>query len=313
METVDDETVAAAMDFIQRQHKAGKPWFTWWNGTRMHLRTHVKQEHFGISGPTGDEYQDGMVEHDLHVGQLLKLIDDLGLANDTIVLYSTDNGVHYNTWPDAGNTMFRSEKNSNWEGAYRVPAFVRWPGKFPAGQTLNGILSHEDWLPTFAAVAGAPDMKEQLKAGVELNGRRYRNYIDGYNQLDYLTGKVKESPRKEFIYVNDDGQIVAIRYDAWKAVFLENRGQAFGVWREPFTELRVPLLFHLRRDPFERAQHNANTYNDWFLDRVFVIVPLQGLAGKFLMTMKDYPPSQSPGSFNLEKIKKQIESAAGGQ
>jgi arylsulfatase len=207
---------------------------------------------------------------------------------------------------------FRSEKNSNWEGAYRVPAFVRWPGHFPAGETLNGLVSHEDWLPTFAAIAGAPDIKDKLLKGVELNGRKYRNYIDGYNQLDYLSGKSKESPRKEFIYVNDDGQIVAMRLGDWKAVFLENRGQAFGVWREPFTELRVPLLFHLRRDPFERAQHNSNTYNDWFLDRVFVIVPMQQVAAKFLQTMAEYPPSQTPGSFNLEKIQKQIESAARG-
>jgi arylsulfatase len=194
-----------------------------------------------------------------------------------------------------------------------VPAFVRWPGKFPEGKTLNGIVSHEDWLPTFAAIAGSADIKDKIKAGVTLNGRQYRNYIDGYNQLDYLTGKVKESPRKEFIYVNDDGQIVAMRYGPWKAVFLENRGVAFEVWREPFTELRVPLLFNLRRDPFERAQHNSNTYNDWFLDRVYVLAPMQQLAGKFLMTMKDYPPSQTPGSFNLEKVQKQIEAAIGGR
>jgi arylsulfatase len=260
-----------------------------------------------------DEYGDGMVEHDGQVGEMLKLVDDLGLANDTIVFYSTDNGPHYNAWPDAGTTQFRSEKNSNWEGAYRVPAFVRWPGRFPADTTLNGIVAHEDWLPTFAAAAGAPDLPEKIMAGVELNGRKYRNYIDGYNQLDYVSGKVPVSPRKEFIYVNDDGQIVAMRYGDWKAVFLENRGHAFGVWREPFTELRVPLLFNLRRDPFERSQHNSNTYNDWFLERVFVLVPLQQLAGKFLMTMKEYPPSQTPGSFNLEKIQKQIESASGGK
>jgi arylsulfatase len=247
------------------------------------------------------------------VGELLKLMDELGIANDTIVQYSTDNGPHYNTWPDAGTMPFRSEKNSNWEGAYRVPCFVRWPGHFPAGETLNGIVSHEDWLPTFAAVAGAPDIIEKLKTGVELNGRKYRNYLDGYNQLDYLSGKAKASPRNEFIYVNDDGQIVAMRWDAWKAVFLENRGMAFGVWREPFIELRVPLLFNLRRDPFERAQQNSNTYNDWFMDRVFVLVPLQQMAGKFLMTMKEYPPSQSPGSFNLEKVQKAIEAAASGR
>lgn len=311
METIDEETIAAAKEFITRQNKAGKPFFCWWNGTRMHFRTHVKAEHRGISGQ--DEYSDGMVEHDMHVGELLQLLDDLGIANDTIVMYSTDNGPHYNTWPDAGTMPFRSEKNSNWEGAYRVPCFVRWPGHFPAGTTLNGIVSHEDWLPTFAAVAGNPNIKEQLKQGVELNGRKYRNFVDGYNQLDYLSGKAKASPRNEFIYVNDDGQVVAMRYGDWKAVFLENRGEAFGVWREPFIELRVPLLFNLRRDPFERAQHNSNTYNDWFLDHPFVIVPLQQLAGQFLMSMKDYPPSQTPGSFNLEKIQKTIEAAAGGQ
>ena len=311
METVDEETLAAAKEFIQRQVKAGKPFFTWWNATRMHFRTHVKAANRGISGQ--DEYSDGMVEHDRHVGELLKLVDDLGIADKTIVFYSTDNGPHYNTWPDAGTMPFRSEKNSNWEGAFRVPAFVRWPGHFPAGTTLNGIVSHEDWLPTLAAAAGAPDIADKLKAGVDLNGRKYRNYIDGYNQLDYLSGKAKESPRKAFMYVNDDGQIVAMRYDAWKAVFLENRGVAFGVWREPFTELRVPLLFNLRRDPFERAQHNSNTYNDWFLDRAFVLVPMQQMAGQFLSTMKDYPPSQTPGSFNLEKIQKQIEGATGGR
>lgn len=309
METIDDETIAAAKEFITRQAKAGVPFFCWWNGTRMHFRTHVKAENRGISGQ--DEYSDGMVEHDLHVGELLKLIDDLGLANDTIVQYSTDNGPHFNTWPDAGNTPFRSEKNSNWEGAYRVPCFIRWPGHFPAGETLNGLVSHEDWLPTFAAAAGAPDIKERLLKGTEINGRKYRNHLDGYNQLDYLSGKVKESPRSEFFYVNDDGQIVAIRYQDWKAVFLENRGEAFGVWREPFVELRVPLLFNLRRDPFERAQHNANVYNDWFLDRPFIVAPLQALAGKFLMTMKEYPPSQTAGSFNLDKIQKQIQAGSG--
>lgn len=310
METIDEETLAAAKDFIKRQHAAGQPFFCWWNGTRMHFRTHVKAEnrHKG-----NDEYTDGMIEHDGHVGELLKLIDELGLTDNTIVQYSTDNGPHYNTWPDAGTMPFRSEKNSNWEGAYRVPCFVRWPGHLPSGETLNGIVAHEDWLPTFAAAAGAPGIKEKLLAGVELNGRRYRNHIDGHNLLDYLSGKTKDSPRHEFMYVNDDGQIVAMRYDAWKAVFLENRGQAFGVWREPFTELRVPLLFNLRRDPFERAQHNSNTYNDWFLDRVFVLAPMQQLAAKFLMTLKEYPPSQTPGSFNLEKVQKQIESSLGGK
>jgi arylsulfatase len=248
----------------------------------------------------------------MQVGQFLELLDELGIADNTVVFYSTDNGPHYNTWPDAGTTPFRSEKNSNWEGAYRVPAFIRWPGEFQAGVTLNGIVAHEDWLPTFAAIAGAPDIKEQLREGVRLNGRKYRNYIDGYNMVDYLKGTADESPRHEFWYVNDDGQIVAARYDAWKAVFLENRGQGFGVWREPFTELRVPLLFHLRRDPFEKAQHNSNTYDDWFLDRPYVLVPLQTLAAQFLQTMQEYPPSQEPGSFNLSKIEEQLKNSAGG-
>jgi arylsulfatase len=309
METIDEETVAAAKEFMQRQAKAGKPFFIWWNASRMHFRTHVKAENRGKSGQ--DEYSDGMVEHDMHVGELLKALEELGLKDNTVVMYSTDNGPHYNTWPDAGTTPFRSEKNSNWEGAYRVPAFVRWPGHFPAGTTLNGIVSHEDWLPTFAAIAGDTTVKERLLKGTTINGRSYRNHIDGYNQLDYLSGKVKESPRNEFWYVNDDAQIVAARYQDWKVVFLENRGQAFGVWREPFVELRVPLLFNLRRDPFEKAQHNSNTYNDWFLDRPFVIVPIQGLAAKFLMTMKDYPPSQTPGAFNLSKIEEQLKNASG--
>ena len=279
METIDEETLAAAKDYIQRQVKSGQPFFCWWNATRMHFRTHVKADRVGASGQ--DEYSDGMVEHDAHVGELLAALDALGIADTTIVLYSTDNGPHYNTWPDAGTTPFRSEKNSNWEGAYRVPAFVRWPGHFPSEVTLNG--------------------------------RTCRNAIDGYNQLAYLAGQSDASPRKEFFYVNDDGQVVAIRYGDWKTVFLENRGKAFGVWREPFTELRVPLLFNLRRDPFERAQEHATVYNDWFLDHAFVCVPLQQIAGRFLTSMKGYPPSQSPGSFNLEKIQKQIEAAAAGR
>ena len=270
----------------------------------MHFRTHVKEEHQGISGQ--DEYSDGMVEHDMHVGELLKVLDDLGISDNTIVMYSTDNGPHYNTWPDAGTTPFRGEKNSNWEGAYRVPTFVRFPGVIPAGITLNGIVSHEDWLPTFASVAGETNIKERLAKGTLINGRSYRNYIDGYDQWDYIIGKSKESARKEFWYVNDDGQVVAARYGDWKVVFLENRGEQFGVWREPFIELRAPLLFNLRRDPFEKAQHNSNTYNDWFLDRPFVVVPIQSLAAKFLLTMKEYPPSQTSGSFNLSKIEESL-------
>ena len=201
METIDDETMAAAKDFIKKQLDSGKPFYCWWNATRMHFRTHVKEEHRGISGQ--DEYSDGMVEHDMHVGELLNLIDELGISDNTIVIYSTDNGPHYNTWPDAGTTPFHGEKNSNWEGAYRVPAFVRWPGNFPAGVTLNGIVAHEDWLPTLAAISGNPNISEQLRKGVSLNGRFYKNYIDGKNQLEYFSGKSKESARKGFVYVND--------------------------------------------------------------------------------------------------------------
>jgi arylsulfatase len=321
METIDDDTVAAAKDFITRQKNANKPFFCWWNGTRMHFRTHVKEQHKGISGKSGDEYHDGMVEHDMHVGELLKLLDDLGIANNTIVYYSTDNGPHFNSWPDAGYTPFRKEKNSNWEGAYRVPAFVRWPGKYPAGVTLNGIVAHEDWMVTFAAVAGKKDLKQDMLDGYRAIGRNYRQHLDGYDMNDYLSKAdtfktidedVEACPRKEFFYVNDDGQVVAIRLGPWKGVFLENRADAFQIWREPFTDLRVPLLFHLRRDPFEKAQIDANVYHDWFLQRPFVIVPMQQIAGKFFQTLKDYPPSQTPGSFNLEKIQKQIEAAAAG-
>ncbi len=303
METIDEETLAAAKEFITRQHKAGQPFFCWWNGTRMHFRTHVKKEnrHKG-----NDEYTDGMIEHDGHVGELLKLLDTLGIAENTLVQYSTDNGPHFNTWPDAGTTPFRGEKNSNWEGAFRVPCFARWPGKFPAGKTLNGIVAHEDWLPTFAAVAGAPDIKEKLLKGIELNGRSYKNHIDGYNQLDYLTGKAENSARSEFIYLNDAADIVAIRVGDWKGVYLENRARQLDVWREPFVELRMPLLFNLRRDPFEKSQHNSNTFHDWSIDRGYALAPMQMIATRFLMTLKDFPPSQAPGDWSLQSLEKRI-------
>ena len=310
METVDDETLTAAKEFIRNQVKAGKPFFCWWNGTRMHFRTHVKEEHRGISGQ--DEYSDGMVEHDMHVGELLKLLDELGITQNTIVLYSTDNGPHYNSWPDAGTTPFHGEKNSNWEGAYRVPAFVRWPGKFPAGITLNGIVGHEDWLPTFAAVAGNPNISDQLKQGTTLNGRTYKNYIDGKNQLDYLSGKTKESARNGFVYVNDGGEIAALRYGDWKVNFLENRADQMQIWLEPFVQLRAPYLFNLRRDPFEKALEGSNTYYDWYLDRAFIMGPIQQYAIQFISTFKDYPPSQTPGDWSLSKVQKQVEAMAAG-
>ena len=305
METIDEETLAAAKDFIKRQHASGKPFFCWWNGTRMHFRTHVKAEH---RHKGNDEYTDGMIEHDMHVGELLKLIDELGIADDTIVQYSTDNGPHFNTWPDAGTTPFRGEKNSNWEGAYRVPCFVRWPGRFQKGVTLNGIVSHEDWLPTFAAAAGDPTVQERLLKGAVLNGRSYKNHLDGCNLLDYLGGKTDQSPRDRFIYVNDAGEVIAIRVLDWKAVYHENRAHQLDVWREPFVDLRLPLLFNLRRDPFEKSQHDSNTYHDWMIDRAYVLGPMQVVASQFLMSLKAYPSSQAPGDWSLSTLEKQIKS-----
>lgn len=321
METVDEETIAEAKDFIKRQHGEGKPFFCWWNATRMHFRTHVKEEHKNLAGPYSNEYHDGMVEHDMHVGEILALIDELGIADNTIVLYSTDNGPHYNTWPDAGTTPFRNEKNSSWEGAFRVPAFIRWPAQFPAGATVNGIVSHEDWLPTFAAATGDTSIKEKLKKGVKLNGRTYKNYIDGYNLLDYLkkAGSFKAvhedqaaCPRKEFIYTTDGGEVAAIRVGDWKAMYLENRAHQLQVWREPFTQLRLPLVFNLRRDPFEKSQHNSNTYHDWVIDRAYILGPMQVVASQFLMTMKDFPPSQTPGDWSLATLENQIKSMTAG-
>lgn len=306
METIDEETLAAAKEFISRQNKDGKPFFCWWNATRMHFRTHVKEANKGISGPSGDEYHDGMVEHDRHVGELLKLIDDLKLANDTIILYSTDNGPHFNTWPDAGTTPFHGEKNSNWEGAYRVPAFARWPGKWMAGETVNGIVAHEDWLPTFAAAAGNDKIVEQLKAGVDLNGRHYKNYLDGFNLHDYLSGKSKESPRRSFIYVDDGGEVVAIRVGDWKSVYAENRANRLQIWKEPFVQLRAPDLYNLRRDPFEKAKIGSNTYEDWYIDRAFIMGPMQVVAMQFLTTLQDYPPSQAPGDWSLKSLESKI-------
>jgi len=237
----------------------------------------------------------------------LDYLDELGIADNTIVLYSTDNGPHYNTWPDAGTTPFHGEKNSSWEGAYRVPAFIKWPGKFEANKTLNGIVAHEDWLPTFAAIAGNANISEQLKKGVTVNGRSYKNYIDGVNQLDYLMGKTKDSPREGFIYVNDAGEIAALRYGDWKAMFMENRADKLQIWLEPFVELRAPYLMNLRRDPFEKALHGSNTYYDWYIDRAYILMAMQGYAFNFLSTFKDYVPSQTAGDWSLSKTQKQIE------
>ena len=307
METVDDETSDAAIDFIKRQHAAGKPWFCWWNGTRMHFRTHVKKELRGISGQ--DEYADGMVEHDMHIGKFLKLLDDLGIADNTVVFYSTDNGPHKNTWPDAGVNPFRGEKNSNWEGGWRVPAMVRWPGKIAAGSVTNEIVHHMDWFPTFATIAGKDDIKEDLLDGYTSTamGRHYKVHLDGYDITDLLTGKTDKSPRKEIFYFSDDGDIMALRYQDWKLVFLEQKAPGtLRVWQEPFTPLRLPLIFNLRRDPYEFAQITSNTYYDWLLDRAYLLVPAQEYVGKFLSTFKEYPPRQKAASFSLDKVMQQL-------
>jgi arylsulfatase len=313
METVDDETSDRAIAFIREQQKAGKPWFVWWSGTRMHFRTHVKKELRGVSGQ--DEYSDGMVEHDMHIGKFLKLLDELKIADDTIVFYSTDNGPHYNTWPDAAATPFRGEKNTNWEGGWRVPAMVRWPGKIAAGSVTNQVVHHMDWLPTFLAAAGVPDIKEQLlKGGVKAIGRTYKVHLDGYNILPLLTGQVKESPRKEIFYFSDDGDLTALRYQDWKLIFMEQKAVGtFRVWMEPFVPLRVPLIFNLRRDPYERATITSNTYFDWLLDRAYLLVPAQAYVAQFLATFKEFPPRQKAASFSLDQAMEKMKAPQGAQ
>jgi len=310
METVDDETLAEAIRFIKEANEAGEPFFVWWNGTRMHLRTHVKSELRGISGQ--DEYSDGMVEHDMHVGQFLKLLDELGITDNTVVFYSTDNGPHMNSWPDAAMTPFRGEKNTNWEGGWRVPAAVRWPGKIPAGAVSNGIMHHMDWLPTFAAIAGNPDIKEQLLKGKKLGGRSYKVHLDGYNSLPLLIGEVEDSPREEIFYFSDDGDLTALRFKDWKLIFAEQRTEGtLALWADPFVLLRLPLLFNLRRDPYERANITSNTYYDWYMDHVFLLVPAQAYVGKFLATLKEFPPRQKAASFSIDQVMEQLQEAPG--
>jgi arylsulfatase len=302
METIDDETSDRAAAFIEEQHAAGKPFFVWWNGTRMHFRTHVKPEHRGISGQ--DEYSDGMVEHDMHVGKLLDKLDELGIADNTIVFYSTDNGPHYNTWPDAAATPFRGEKNTNWEGGWRVPAMVRWPGHIEAGSVTNEIVHHMDWLPTFLDAAGDPNIKaELLKGGVKAIGRKYKVHLDGYDILPLLTGETDKSPRKEIFYFSDDGDLTALRYEDWKLIFMEQKSPGtLRVWMEPFVPLRVPLIENLRRDPYERAEITSNTYYDWVLDHAYLLVPAQAYVGNFIATFKEFPPRQKAASFSLDRV-----------
>jgi arylsulfatase len=313
METVDDETGQAARDFIDRAHKDGKPFFVWYNTTRMHFRTHAKPESLGQSGRWQSEYHDAMIDHDKNVGEMLAKLDELGIAEDTIVFYSTDNGPHMNSWPDAGLTPFRSEKNSNWEGAFRVPGMVRWPGKIKAGAVSNQMISHMDWLPTILAAAGEPDIKEKLLTGHQAGDKKFKVHLDGYNQLPYLTGETDQSPRQEFFYFSDDGDLLAIRYDNWKLVFAEQRVQGtMQLWAEPFVPLRLPKMFNLRTDPFEFADVTSNTYWDWIFDHLFLMVPAQELVSKFLATFKDYPPRQKAASFGVDQALEKLTAGLGG-
>jgi arylsulfatase A-like enzyme len=308
METIDDEVLAAASDFIDRQHAAGTPFFVWFNTTHMHFRTHAKPASVGQAGRWQSPYHDTMIDHDKAVGALLDKLDELGLAEDTIVVYSTDNGPHMNSWPDAGMTPFRGEKNTNWEGAFRVPQMIRWPGRIEAGRVSNEIVSHHDWLPTFLAAAGEPDVMEKLKAGHTIGERTYKVHIDGYDLLPYLTGEVGKAPRPAFVYFSDDGDLLALRFDNWKVVFMEQRATGtLQVWTEPFVPLRIPKLFNLRMDPFERADITSNTYWDWILDNAFLVLAAQTLIAQFLATFAEFPPRQKAASFTIDQALEKLE------
>jgi arylsulfatase A-like enzyme len=305
METIDDETSAAAIDFMQRQAKANTPFFCWFNSTRMHYRTHVRESHRDKPGLTArTEYADGMIEHDATIGQILKAVDDLGIGNDAIVIYTTDNGPHQNSWPDGGTTPFRSEKATNWEGAFRVPCMIRWPGRIQLGSISNEMISGLDWLPTLMAAVGEPEIKDKLLRGHQAGAKTFKVHLDGYNQLPYLTGQQERSARKEFIYFNDDGDLVALRYENWKFVFEEQRAQGtLRVWAEPFTKLRLPKLFDLRSDPYERADITSNTFYEFFMtDGAGPFIASQAVVAPFLETFKEYPPSQRPSSFSIDQL-----------
>jgi arylsulfatase A-like enzyme len=308
METIDEEVTKASLDYLDKAANSDKPFFLWWNSTRMHVWTHLKKESVGKTGL--GIYADGMVEHDAMVGQLLDKLKELGLEDNTIVMYTSDNGAEKFSWPDGGTSPFRNEKNSNWDGGYRVPCFMRWPGVIKPGSVFNDIFSHEDMLPT--AAAGVPDVKEQLLKGMKVGNKTFKVHLDGYNLTDALAGKTP-SPRHEFFYFNDDGSLVGLRYDNWKLVFAEKRAVGVEVWRDPFVVLRAPKIFNLRTDPFEIADHEAMDYNHWWFDHVFLCVPAQQYVGKFLATFKEFPPSQKPGSFSLDAVLKSLTESAGGK
>ena len=299
METIDEEVNAKTLDFMQRAKDADKPFFIWWNSTRMHIFTHLKEESAGKTGL--GIYPDGMVEHDGHIGLLLDKLDELGLAENTIVMYSTDNGAEAMSWPDGGTTMFRGEKNTNWEGGYRVPCAIRWPGVIEPGTVVNEIGSHEDMLPTLLAAAGDTTVKDDLLEGRAVGGRTYRVHLDGYNLLPAFQGTA-DWPRREFLYWTDDGDVAALRYNQWKICFLEQRAHGIDVWQEPFVKLRLPKLFNLRSDPFERADHEAIDYGRWRAERMFAFAPAAAYVSRWLESFRDFPPRQKPGSFSLDRV-----------
>jgi arylsulfatase len=313
METIDDDTTQAAIDFMQRQVKANKPFFTWMNFTRMHIFTHVRPEYRGKAGlGDGYEYADGMWEMDQNVGKLLKAVDDLGIADNTIVVFTTDNGPNMFTWPDAANSPFRSEKDSNWEGAFRVPAVVRWPGKIKPGQVSNEIVSGLDWFPTLLAAAGDTDIKERLLKGASIGSKTFKVHLDGFNQLPYLLGQQPKGTREEFYYFNDDTELVAMRMGNWKLVFCEQRAPGqLEIWANPFTCLRLPKMYNLRMDPYEHADISGSGYDQWRTNNVYLTADAVSRAAVFLESFVEYPPSQPPASFSVdhivEDVKKRIE------
>jgi arylsulfatase A-like enzyme len=307
METVDEEFLAAAKDFIRRQHKAGKPWFCYFNSTRMHVFTHLKKASDGKTGL--GIYPDGMVEHDGHIGELLKLLDDLGVADNTVVVYTTDNGAEVMTWPDGGTTPFRGEKATNWEGGFRVPCLIRWPGVIKPGQIINDICAHEDFIPTFAAAAGEPDLVEKLRKGHKLDGKVFKVHLDGQNLLPFFKGEAKQSPREGFIYWSDDGDLMALRVRDWKAAFMEQNHKGMGVWQYGFTPLRVPKLFNLRTDPFERGDESID-YGEWQAHRMFMFVPAQAIVARWLASFQEFPPRAKAASFSVSDVMDRITTAA---
>jgi len=313
METIDDDIATRAADFIERQAAADTPFFVWVNFTHMHFRTHPKPSSVGQSGRWQSPYHDTMIDHDNNVGQILDKIDELDLAADTIVIYGTDNGPHMNTWPDGAMTPFRSEKNTGWEGAFRVPFMVRWPGKIQPGLISTEIMSNLDWAPTLLAAAGEPDVKEKLLTGHEAAGKTFKVHLDGYNFLPYLTGQTDKGPRVEFFYFSDDGDLLALRYDNWKLHFkIQETPGLMKIWQSEFTNLRLPLVINLRTDPFERAPITSNTYWDWMVDHAFLLVPAQDAVGNFLSTFQEFPPRQKAASFSVDQVMEQLQKSPGG-